>query len=237
MAAHYTWMFGRPYDELVDEQRQLLQTLGVSHPTGSCVAVDLGYGSGFQSIALAELGYGTVVAVDSSPTLLAELAGRVTKHVGIRPVCQDPRHAVQRLEPGCAEVAVCMGDMLTHLPEPPSVTTLLADIRTVLAPGGRVVLTFRDYITELTGTDRVIPLNADDSRIMVRLLEYESDFVVVHHLLHLKTADGAWRLSTSTDRKLRIDPGWVAEQLDRIGFVVDHCGPLAGGMQAVTGKA
>ena len=56
------------------KQTELLFKAGVKRPG---VAVDLGCGSGFQSIALANLGVARVHAFDASETPLTELRQRV----------------------------------------------------------------------------------------------------------------------------------------------------------------
>src|SRR5579883_2631842 len=75
LAEHYTWMFGMPFAAKVAEQRQYLEQIGAV-PARRSLALDLGAGSGFQSLALADLGFARVIAVDFSPILLAELDTR-----------------------------------------------------------------------------------------------------------------------------------------------------------------
>ncbi len=70
LADHYSWLFGG-FGEKAEENRQFFATQGIS-PHRNGVALDLGCGSGFQSIPLAQLGF-RVLALDLSPTLLAEL--------------------------------------------------------------------------------------------------------------------------------------------------------------------
>src|SRR5262249_25621880 len=55
LADYYTRMFG-DFDSKVAEQQALLEQLGIGRRRGGR-AVDLGCGSGFQSLALARLGY------------------------------------------------------------------------------------------------------------------------------------------------------------------------------------
>ncbi|MGD0367049.1 MAG: hypothetical protein ABSA94_06315 [Acidobacteriaceae bacterium] len=50
LARHYSWMFGLSFDEKVTEQRAILEPLLKDTPRG--LAVDLGCGPGFQSLAL-----------------------------------------------------------------------------------------------------------------------------------------------------------------------------------------
>ena len=57
-----------------------------------------------------------------------------------------------------------MGDVLTHLESHQDVSGLLADAFAALAPGGRLVLTFRDMSEALSGLDRFIPVQSDANR-------------------------------------------------------------------------
>ncbi|MEU8112199.1 class I SAM-dependent methyltransferase [Micromonospora sp. NPDC048947] len=218
LADHYTWMFGAPYPALVAEQLDALRRAGVAEPTGTGLAVDLGCGSGFQSVALARMGYRTVLAVDSSAKLLAELELHASDHPAIRVVHDDLSQVAANLPAGTAELAVCMGDTLTHLPDRRAVTELFVDLSAALAPGGRLVLSFRDLTTSLTGTSRFIPVHADADSILTCFLEYEPDVVTVHDLLHQRSAQQGWTLSASSYRKLRIAPEWVTDQLTEAGF-------------------
>ena len=70
LAQHYTWMRGG-FDLKVREYGRVLEDLGVSTGRGG-KALDLGAGSGFQTAALAGLGF-REVSLDSSEALLREL--------------------------------------------------------------------------------------------------------------------------------------------------------------------
>jgi SAM-dependent methyltransferase len=234
LAGHYTWMFGASYTALVEEQLDVLREGGAAQPIGTGVAIDLGCGSGFQSVALARLGYPSVLAIDSSAELLAELEAHASDHPAIRTVHGDLCHVVADLAVGTVEVAVCMGDTLTHLPDRPAITRLIADLYTALAPGGRLVLSFRDLTAPLTGTDRFIPVHADADTILTCFLEYEPDTVTVHDLLHRRTDQPNWTLSTSSYRKLRIEPEWVANQLAAAGYLAVRHAPAPRRMALVT---
>jgi 2-polyprenyl-3-methyl-5-hydroxy-6-metoxy-1,4-benzoquinol methylase len=67
LAAIYSWMAGGLQKAIADN-RQLLQQLGIESVTKG-LAIDLGAGSGFQSIPLAELGF-SVIAIDFCAVLL-----------------------------------------------------------------------------------------------------------------------------------------------------------------------
>ncbi|MGK4003372.1 class I SAM-dependent methyltransferase [Sorangium sp. So ce1036] len=218
LAAHYSRMFG-DHDAKVAEQRALLERLGL-RPEGSAEALDLGCGSGFQSIALAQLGF-KVRAVDLSDKLLGELAAR-RGQLPIDVVQGDLLDALERPGPP-AELAVCMGDTLPHLGSKADVERMFAGCRRRLAPGGRLALTFRDLTRELEGVDRFIPVHDSADVIMTCFLEYEPETVKVHDLVHTRSPqDGRWTLSASFYRKLRLSPDWVSERLEAAGLRVCH---------------
>jgi SAM-dependent methyltransferase len=229
LAEHYTWMSG-DFSAKVTEQRSLLASLGLS-PSGSKRALDLGCGSGFQSVALAELGY-RVMALDTSAKLIAELTERKGS-LPITATVADIRSALTTVTPGLA-VAVCMGDTLTHLPSRNDVQALFADVRQVLELGGKFILSFRDLTTELKGVDRFIPVRGDADRVMTCFLEYEPDAVVVHDLIHVREGEG-WTLRKSSYRKLRLGTSWVAARLGQRGFTVQRA-EVVGGMSVVVAE-
>lgn len=203
----YSWMTGE-FDGLKRRNAELFDRLGLAPGEPGRVAVDLGAGHGAQSVPLAERGL-EVIAIDFCGALLEELR----ENAGNAPITtvEDDLLAFKRHVPGPAGVVVCMGDTLTHLPSKADVERLIADVADVLGPGGTFVATFRDYVSnEARGDARFIPVKADDERILTCFLEYGADAVTVHDLLHTR-ADGKWKQEVSSYRKLRLDPGWLAE--------------------------
>jgi SAM-dependent methyltransferase len=221
LARHYTWMSGADFAAKVAEQRVLLQQVlrasGIAPPAG--LALDLGSGPGFQSLALAELGFSPVVAVDTSAELLEELRTHIGTHrIETR---QADLAAMGDLTFGSdAAVAVCMGDTLTHLLSKQTVESFFTGGHRALTTGGLFVITYRDLTGELTGLDRFLPVRSDDEKIMTCFLEYESkDAVLVHDLIHIREGS-EWKLEKSSYRKLRLAQEWVADALGRAGFSI-----------------
>lgn len=214
-------MTGDSFAEKVSEQKALLETiLGPSAPAESRgPALDLGSGPGYQAIALAELGFSPVIAMDTSAELLDELK----LHRGSHPIqiVQADLASLDGLDAGRgASLAVCMGDTLSHLVSKESVKQLFAAVFRKLASGGRFAITYRDLSAALTGLDRFISVRSDHRKVMTCFLEYESDdFVVVHDLLHVQEDQG-WRLEKSAYRKLRLSPAGIAAALAETGFIV-----------------
>jgi len=220
LAEHYTWMFGTSFREKVAEQCALLNELGVECSSEGARAVDLGCGSGFQAVALGELGY-EVLAIDSSAKLLAELALRRDGYA-IRTAQADLRNFVSLAGDEAVDVVVCMGDTLTDLESRKHVSQLFTNVAGALAMGGLFILTYRDYAeSELSGLDRLFVVQSDYEKVMTRLLEYENaDFVVVHDLLKVRDHAGRWTLREGSYRKLRLSSHWIEIELKRAGFAI-----------------
>jgi SAM-dependent methyltransferase len=229
LAPYYTWMFGVPFaDKVAEQQAVLSKAFSDTAFTPSGQAIDLGSGPGFQSFALANLGFTSVLAVDSSSTLLHELDSHLA-HQPVRTALADIRDLPKLTAPGSASAIVCMGDTLTHLPAKSDVATLFRDAYGALAPGGVLILTWRDLTPELSGADRFIPVRSDDSTIMTCFLEYDSpDTVQVHDLIYSRQPDTqdtaqppSWILSKSSYPKLRLSPEFLTTKLTQTGFKVN----------------
>ncbi|MEU2715450.1 class I SAM-dependent methyltransferase [Streptomyces sp. NPDC007205] len=178
-------------------------------------AIDLGCGSGAQTLALVRLGSPAVIAVDTSRRLLDELVTYAQDSAVVRAVHGDLRTVLpEAAEPGMVAAVVCMGDTLPHLPAKADVPVLLGHISRALASGGHLVVTYRDLTVELRGTDRFIP-------------------VIVHDLLHTRT-NGSWQQQTSSYSKLRIASSWLVEQCRAAGLDVRHDAADARGMRICT---
>ncbi len=198
-------------------------------PRASAVAIDLGTGPGFQSIALSDLGY-RVTAVDLCPELLAELKARAGAR-RIETIEGDLLDVARRLPPD-VELCVCMGDTLTHLPSLEQVGVLFERVFAALAEGGDLAMTFRDLTVELRELDRFILVRSDPDTVFTCFLEYEPDHVRVHDLVHVRS-DVGWELRKSWYRKLRIPMAWAVERLERCGFALQVANSTGGMISVV----
>lgn len=215
LAEHYSWMFGVAPPAKAAEQLALLERLDVA---AGELGVDLGAGSGFQSIALADLGFKRVVAIDTSTRLLKELRS----NCGSRPVTaieDDMLHISEHVAPATADVVVCMGDTLTHLPRRELVPQLFSSVSAALRRNGRFVVTYRDLSTELRGVDRFIPVRSTMEKIMTCFLEFQPGVVMVHDLVHIHSGE-TWQLAKSCYPKLRLAVDDICRELSQAGLYV-----------------
>ena len=186
LAPVYSWMAGGVENAVARGQKELTD-IGILDSRAG-YAIDLGAGFGMHALPLAKSGC-KVLAIDSSAYLLEELKS----HVGdaqVETVQNDllkfPSHLA-----GKPDVVLCMGDTLTHLPGISAVTALISSAKEHLSPGGRFVITFRDYTKALEGSNRFIPVKSDESRIFTCFLEYARGKIRVYDILHDRI-DGAW---------------------------------------------
>lgn len=220
LAPFYTWMRGgaeAPRQEFADFLRA--HKLRPTKP--GAPALDLGAGSGFQTIPLAAAGY-TVTAIDVSEVLTTELtreaaALQLPVRVILGDMCDLARHAPRP----APELVVCLGDTLTHLASVDQVARLLTHAAVTLAGGGHLVLGYRDYSVTRTGADRFLPVRSDADRILTCFLDYSPATLTVHDLLHTRTAEG-WKLAVSTYEKVRLAPAFVREYLKSLGLTLVH---------------
>jgi 2-polyprenyl-3-methyl-5-hydroxy-6-metoxy-1,4-benzoquinol methylase len=210
----YVWMAGGAEAALQAGSAEI-EALNLPVARGD-VVLDLGAGFGMHAIPLARRG-ARVTAIDSSAELLHTLT-ELRGDLPIQPVNDD----LLRFQNHIAEAPsaiLCMGDTITHLPNFGDVEKLVERVSAALAPGGMLVVSFRDYTVPLVGEQRFIPVRSDDTRILTCFLEYEPEAVLVHDIVHERTLDG-WQTRVGHYRKLRLSPERLIACLESNGLKV-----------------
>jgi SAM-dependent methyltransferase len=200
-------------------------------PVSSGMAIDLGAGNGIQTIALAEMGF-QVKALDFNEQLISELRSRI----GELPVkvYNDDLRFVRKYSILQPELITCCGDTLTHLNSLTEIRELVKDVYDILAPGGKFILTFRDYSIELEDTNRFIPVKSDSQRILTCFIEYFPDKIRVTDLLH-EFENDRWVQKASSYHKTRISMDEALLLLKEYGFKI-ILGSFKGGIVSIIGQ-
>ena len=182
------------------------------------LAVDLGAGFGMHSIPLARAGF-EVIALDSSALLLEQLAAGA-RGLDIRTVVGDLMKFQDYLPAGRkADLIVCMGDTLTHLPDVSAVSELSRRVAQSLAEDGQFLATFRDFTRLPGGPGRFIAVRSDTDRILTCFLEDAGETVTVHDILHRRSGSG-WEMKVSSYSKLKLGAYQVAAEFESAGLRV-----------------
>lgn len=228
LAEFYSWMAG-DFTAKVKENEEFFKVNNIL-PFNNKIALDLGSGHGFQSCALSSLGF-NVTAVDFSKKLLDEVKQNSTDKVETIEADITDFKAYSPLEP---ELIVCMGDTLTHLNSLNDIENLISNSAKLLTEKGKIVFSFRNYMNELTGNSRFIPVKSDDNRILTCFLEYETEYVIVNDILYEKENNN-WNMKTSFYRKLRLSPDFIVNNLIKNNFNISHT-ENKNGMEFITAQ-
>lgn len=212
----YSWMVGDFTEKQMDQQK-FFRDQGII-PSRSGIAFDLGCGHGLQAVSLANLGF-SVQAVDFNHQLLEELKDRAA---GRTIACIEANlleylYAV-RLKP---EVIVCMGDTLTHLSGHDQVEELIVLSSQKLERGGKLILSYRELVYELTNERRFIPVRNDEHRIHMCYLEYLTDYVKVFDVFY-ENIEGKWKQTVSWYPKLRVPVSRIISLFEKNNLTLMH---------------
>jgi 2-polyprenyl-3-methyl-5-hydroxy-6-metoxy-1,4-benzoquinol methylase len=210
----YSWLTG-DFDKNKDSFKAFLVDNNIK-PFNLKFAIDLGAGNGIQTIALAELGF-KVKAIDFNDQLIAELKSRIGNST--IEVFNDDIKLIRKYSKPQPELIVCCGDTLTHLDSITEIQKIIQDSFDILATNGRLILSFRDYSTELVDTNRFIPVKSDSQRILTCFIEYFVDKLRVTDLLH-EFENDKWVQKVSSYYKTRINRDLVLGFLKDSGFKI-----------------
>jgi hypothetical protein len=90
-----------------------------------------------------------------------------------------------------------------------------------LAPGGRLVLSLRDYSSPPAGSVDCIPVRGDDNRIFLCKVRYLDTTVTVEDVLYSRTG-GNWQRDAGTYTKIRIPPEYLVRIVRSAGFTLQY---------------
>jgi len=215
LAARYTWMMGG-LDGCLSGAGALLDAVGLTDE-GSGAVLDLGAGAGYHARVLASRGF-AVTAVDTSDTLLKEL-GEVCAGLPVKTLQADLLDEAKFAALAPFVLILCVGDTLTHLSSMKDVDKLIRMAARLLAPGGALLLQFREQPKDLSPQDSIIKMRAERDRIMQCVLHFEQERVWVTDVVHEWNGQ-AWLTTKSTYPKLRIPIDVVLEIATTAGLNV-----------------
>lgn len=226
LAPIYSWTLGG-FEARVTASAELLGELLAGRPSRGH-ALDLGCGTGVQTLALHRLGY-EVTGVDFSSVMLSEYAV-TTRACGARAILAD---LVEFEAPnlGAYSAAVCFGDTVSHLDSWSDVRAFFGNVARSLAIGGDFLLASRDHSRVYEGDDRFLLIRGDALRTMTCFVEDEGEHVRVTDVVHSQDSAAApVTMRVSSYRKLRVAPNSLIAALAASGFSLVRALELANGV-------
>ncbi|MBR9978400.1 MAG: methyltransferase domain-containing protein [Bacteroidetes bacterium] len=155
------------FQDRLATQRGVLTTLLEQLPATQ--VVDMGCGTGVHAIALAQLGL-AVTAVDISGGMLekarrhaadASVSLRFLHGDFLTPIGETP-----------ADLLLCLGNSLPHLPSLTALTDILKHWRTLLTNEGHVVIQLLNYKRIIREGKRIVNIRRDGDRLLVRFYDF-----------------------------------------------------------------
>jgi ubiquinone/menaquinone biosynthesis C-methylase UbiE len=131
--------------------------------------LDMGCGTGVQSIALAQLG-ARVIGVDVSKGMLSKA------HAHARSLGVDVEFVhgdfLQPLPPESVDALLCFGNSLPHIPSDEDLCGVFTHWRRLLAPDGVVLLQLLNYRRILAEQQRIVNIRRHGDATIVRFYDF-----------------------------------------------------------------
>ena len=193
LAADYDGM--TQFAKRLEQQQQLLASLLPLRR-----AVDMGCGTGLHSIALARLGV-EVAGIDIS----VEMLERARAHGAEQGVAVEFLHGDFLSHPPAeflpADLLLCVGNSLPHI-DRSALEAVLTHWRTLLSPGGRVLIQLLNYDRILEQRERIVNIRRGGATTVLRFYDFLDDGLQFNILTMTDSGDGL----THSFRSTRLTP-------------------------------
>jgi SAM-dependent methyltransferase len=227
----YSWTLG-DFGARVSASARLLEPLCAPSANANVQtrALDLGCGTGVQTLALAQLGF-AVTGVDFSDEMLSEYRER-TRGMAVNAVRSD----IADFSVGDGfDVAVCFGDTVSHLQSWNAVASMFRCAFTSLRAGGLLLLASRDHSRIYLGDERFLLIRADTAQSLTCFVEDQGTHIRVSDIVH-RHGDLDAPMTISSYLKLRVSPALLGDALGAAGFVVAETRALALGVHLLIAR-
>ncbi len=178
-------------------------------------AIDIGCGPGAYSIALSNLGFSEIHAVDFCRDIFHQDLLR-NNHIKIHTI--DIRQ-IEKLSFKEMDFILCTGDTILYLNGESEIDRLFSLISEMLNAEGQFLLKFRDFSVELPFIERFKTSKATDSFIKNIGLIYEKEYLYTVDLIN-KIVDGKWITEKGQSKKYRLSFEKSLSLLEKNGMKV-----------------
>ena len=181
-------------------------------------AIDMGCGTGVHVMALAQLGV-EVTGVDVSARMLERARAHAGRHATVdsAPVHFRQGDFLAPLPTGSADLLLCFGNSLPHLPSRDDLAAVFAHWRRLLLPGGRILIQLLNYRDVLRRGERIINIRRENDTTIIRFYDFLDD-ALRFNILTITDTDGG---PTHSLRSTRLSPFTdhdIGEAAESAGF-------------------
>ena len=168
----------------LDAQRALMTELLLRHPARR--VVDMGCGTGVHAVALAQLGV-DVTGIDVSEGMLEKArAHAAAAGVTVEFLPGDFLSAIPRPP---ADLILCLGNSIPHLPSQDALSAVLAHWGAMRAPRGSVLVQLLNYRRVLDAGERIVNIRRDGDATIIRFYDF-LDERLRFNILTIQGVDG-----------------------------------------------
>jgi SAM-dependent methyltransferase len=141
------------FDDRFEKERPWFEAIVSKFAVRS--ALDAGCGTGFHSILLSRLGV-SVAGVDASPAMI-ERARENARRLGVAVTLHTGGFSeISSMASGPFDAVFCLGNGLVHLLSEAELADALANFRSVLRPGGTLIVQVLNYDRILSGKKELL---------------------------------------------------------------------------------
>ena len=220
MASIYHLIFD-DWDLSIERQRVVLGGL-LPPPDIAGPVLDCACGIGTQALGLARAGYKVEGSDLSTAQIERAKVEAAARGLDIAFRVDDMRH-LGTATPGGFGVVLAFDNALPHLDSDDEIRTALAAMRDRLRPGGRLLISLRDYGPLMEQQPAMMPpsrfLDAGRRRIVHQVWDWQDDRrYVVHLYITRQMPDDSWTTAHVVGRYRAITPDEVAGHAEQVGF-------------------
>ncbi len=184
--------------------------------------LDAACGTGMHAMAFARMGL-EVAAADISPAMVAEARRHAAEAgLGVEAAVAAFGSLAAGFPGRSFDAVTCLGNSLPHVADQGALEATLADMRSLLRPGGVLVVQNRNYDRLLRDRQRFMPIVArgapGDETLFLRITDFLDGDHLAFTMLRLRSAAGSWSCEAMTTPLRAIRREGLEQALRRAGF-------------------
>ena len=196
--------FSEDYDRFVNWDARLAYEIPflqsemggpISSPNQSVSILDAACGTGQHAIALKELGFDVAGADISAKMVNTATENAQAAGFNIPFMQAGFGQLAEAFAPGMFDGLLCLGNSLPHVLEDEAISNTLADFKSVLRPGGKLIIQNRNFDSVLKAHNRWMEPQTfhegDKTWIFIRFYDFDPNGTITFNILTLSNQENS----------------------------------------------